>query len=265
VLYGGIDVGSLTAQAVLFDGQKIKAYKSIRVKPHPVLSAEAVMGALLEEIKLNWQDMKVCVSTGYGRETLQEKGLAHKNVSEISCHGKGAQWLAPGVRTIIDVGGQDAKVIKVDSDGELVDFVMNDKCAAGTGRFLEVMAQTLGVELEELGPLALRGRNVVSLTNRCSIYCQTEVIDHLSEGIDRADLAYAVNKTMSERVLALVRRLGGINKELTITGGVAKNVAVRKELEVMTGARLVEYKADSQIVGALGAAIIASLSNGGRP
>ncbi len=265
MLYGGIDVGSLSAQAVLFDGQKIKAYKSIRVKPHPVLSAEAVMGELLKETGIKWDDLKVCVSTGYGRETLQEKGLAHKNVSEISCHGKGAQWLLPGVRTIIDIGGQDAKVIKVDSEGELVDFVMNDKCAAGTGRFLEVMAKTLGVELGELGPLALRGRNPVGLTNRCSIYCQSEVIEHLSDGLDHADLALSVNKTMAERVLALVRRVGGVTKDLTITGGVAKNVAVRRELEILTGAKLVEYKADSQIVGALGAAIIASRSNGRRP
>jgi plasmid stabilization system protein ParE len=140
MLLGGIDVGSLKAQAVLVENGKIAAYKSIGVKPHPIDSAQTVMGALLEELGLTSEEIAFTVSTGYGREQVQEKGLSQANVSEISCHGIGAQWLIPEVRTIIDIGGQDAKVIRMDTSGELKDFVMNDKCAAGTGPVLAAYA-----------------------------------------------------------------------------------------------------------------------------
>ncbi len=254
--YGGIDVGSLTAQAVVLKDDTIYSYQSIRVKPNPVESAATVIEGVLQERGLALKDLSFCVSTGYGREQIQKDGLAGENISEISCHGKGAWWMLPRVRTIIDIGGQDAKVIRVDAGGELVDFVMNDKCAAGTGRFLDVMSKTLGVTVEELAPLSFKARRVIEMSSRCSIFCETEVHHYLQRGAELADLAAGVNRTMAGRVLALVRRVG-IEKEITMTGGVAKNPAVRRELEKAMGLKMLTYSIDSQIVGALGAALIA--------
>jgi predicted CoA-substrate-specific enzyme activase len=263
MLFGGIDVGSLTAQAVIIQNGSIVASSSIKVKPNPLDSARTVLFTVLEQSGLEKGDLGFTVSTGYGREQVQKEGLSQANVSEISAHGKGAHWLLPSVRTVIDIGGQDAKVIRVSDTGDLDDFVMNDKCAAGTGRFLEVMARTLGVGLEELGPLSFQARNPIELSTRCSIYCETEVLHYLQRGAEKADIAASVNRTMAERVMALVRRVG-VGKEVTMTGGVAKNVAVRKELERLLGMRMVEYSVDSQIVGALGAALVAREMGGGR-
>lgn len=262
MLFGGIDVGSLSAQAVILENGSIRAYMSMPVKPNPLDSASTVLYMALERSGMEPGDLSFTVSTGYGREQVQKEGLSQSNVSEISAHGKGAHWLLPAVRTVIDIGGQDAKVIRVDQAGELQDFVMNDKCAAGTGRFLEVMARTLGVSLEELGPLSFQAHNPIELSTRCSIYCETEVLHYIQRGVDTADIAASVNRTMAERVLALVRRVG-VDREVTMTGGVAKNVAVRKELERLIGLRMVEYDVDSQIVGALGAALIAREQGGG--
>jgi (R)-2-hydroxyacyl-CoA dehydratese activating ATPase len=254
--YGGIDVGSLTAQAVVLKDNNIYSFRSIRVKPNPVDSAASVLEGALQEKGLTLKDLTFCISTGYGREQIQKEGLAGENMSEISCHGKGAWWILPQVRTVIDIGGQDAKVIRVDQEGELVNFVMNDKCAAGTGRFLDVMSKTLGVAVEELGPLALKARQVIEMSSRCSIFCETEVHHYLQRGAGMADLAAGVNRTMAGRVMALVRRVG-IEKEVTMTGGVAKNAAVRRELEKAMSLKMLTYSIDSQIVGALGAALIA--------
>ena len=256
MFYGGIDVGSLTAQAVILNENSLYAYKSMPVSSNPIDSASAVIGASLQEKNLQHQDLSCCVSTGYGREQIQKEGLADENMSEISCHGKGAWWIMPRVRTIIDIGGQDAKVIRVDQEGELVNFVMNDKCAAGTGRFLYVMSKTLGVSVEEIGPLSFKTQKVIEMSSRCSIFCETEAHHYLQRGADLADLAAGINRTMAGRVMALVRRVG-IEKEVTMTGGVAKNQAVRRELEKLMGLKMITYGLDSQLVGALGAALIA--------
>ena len=260
--YAGIDVGSLTAQAVVVNSKGIVAYKSIGVKPHPVQSAKTVVDMLIQERGINWNEVKFCVSTGYGREQVQAEGLSQDNVSEISCHGMGASWLVPEVRTVIDIGGQDAKVIRVGKGGELVDFVMNDKCAAGTGRFLEVQARTLGLSLDELGTVSFSAERTLELSSRCSIFCETEVLHYLQRGHTKADIAAGVNRAMAERVAALVRRVG-LEKEVTMSGGVAKNAAVRAELERMLNVRLIKYDTDSQIVGALGAALMARRMGGG--
>jgi len=263
MLFAGIDVGSLTAQAVLLNDGKISAFKSIGVRANPLESARTVMGDLLTEINLTWDDITYCVSTGYGRERIESEGLAQENISEISCHGIGAYTLMPKVRTVIDIGGQDAKVIRVDENGVLVDFVMNDKCAAGTGRFLEVMCRVLGLTLEELGPVSMHAKSQVELSSRCSIYAETEVLHYLQRGVDKASLAAGINKSMAERVMALARRVG-VEKELMMSGGVAKNVAVRAELERMMGVRMAVLKVDPQIIGAFGAAVLARKAGDSR-
>lgn len=262
MLFGGIDIGSLTAQAVLVNDCRISAYCSIPVRPNPLESAGAALGNMLEERGLRLEDVSYIVSTGYGREKIQSAGIAQENVSEISCHGIGAYTLEPRVRTIIDIGGQDAKIIRMDDEGVLVDFVMNDKCAAGTGRFLEVMSKILGLSLEELGPVSLTSRDRVELSSRCSIYAETEVLHYLQRGVDKASIAFGVNRSMADRVMALVRRVG-IEKEVVMSGGVAKNVAVRAELEKMMNVRMLMPKVDPQIIGAYGAAILARRAGGG--
>lgn len=259
--FAGIDVGSLTAQAVVINNKGIHAFRSMGVKPHPVQSAKAVVDTLIAEESIPWSEIKFCVSTGYGREQVQAEGLSQDNMSEISCHGLGASFLVPEVRTVIDIGGQDAKVIRVGPGGELVDFVMNDKCAAGTGRFLEVQARTLGISLDELGTISQGAEKILELSSRCSIFCETEVLHYLQRGHTKSDIAAGVNRAMAERVAALVRRVG-LEREATMSGGVAKNVAVRAELERMLNVKLLKYNTDSQIVGALGAALMARRMGG---
>ncbi|NLA04864.1 MAG: hypothetical protein GX881_04010, partial [Firmicutes bacterium] len=155
-----------------------------------------------------------------------------------------------------------AKVIRIDGEGELVNFVMNDKCAAGTGRFLEVMSRTLGISMEELGPVSFGAKEVIEMSNRCSIFCETEVHHYLQRGAALPDVAAGINRTMAGRVMALVRRVG-VEKEITISGGVAKNPAVRKELERAMNMRTLTYNLDSQLIGALGAALYARALGGG--
>jgi predicted CoA-substrate-specific enzyme activase len=268
--FAGIDVGSLTAQAVLVEDGRTPLLKtigvrllskSIGVKPNPLDSARTVMGELLEENGLSWDDITYCVSTGYGRDRVEEEGLAQENVSEISCHGVGAFSVAPRVRTIIDIGGQDAKVIRLDEKGDLVNFVMNDKCAAGTGRFLEVMSRALGVSYQDIGPLALSARGRVELSSRCSIFAETEVLHFLQKGHDRLELAAGICRSMADRVMALVRRVGA-EREVMMTGGVAKNVAVRSELERMLSIRMLTSNLDPQLMGAYGAAVLAQRAGG---
>ena len=261
--YGGIDVGSLTAEAVVVNNGRVVAGERIGVLPNPVDSARTVMQRLLEKNNLAWSDLGYVISTGYGREKIESAGLARENVSEISCHGYGAFCVMPEVRTIIDIGGQDAKVIKLTPDGELSNFVMNDKCAAGTGHFLELMSRALGVSLDELGPLALRSRRPVEMSSRCSIFVETEVIHHLQRGVDRADVAAGVNRAMAERVAALARRVQ-VEPHVMLTGGVAKNPAVRAELEKMLKVRLLSPPIDPQLIGAYGAARLAQQRGGGK-
>src|SRR4030042_420076 len=164
MLFAGIDIGSLTAEAVVLSDGQILGWESISVLPPPLDSAKEVLGRLCSRHGIKPEDICYTVSTGYGREKLQAEGLAQENISEISCHGLGAWTLCPEARTVIDIGGQDAKVIKIGAAGELENFVMNDKCAAGTGHFLEVMSRTLGVSLEELGPLSLGSRKPVEMS-----------------------------------------------------------------------------------------------------
>ena len=259
MIVAGCDVGSLSAEAVIMNSGEIISAEIIRVRPRPEQSATDVMDAALQKAGLGYNDIAYCVSTGYGRERIP---FANNNISEISCHGKGAQWLVPSVRTVIDVGGQDCKAVRVDGSGKLVNFVMNDKCAAGTGRFLEFMAKVLGVNIEDLGPLALNSEEKVTVTNVCSIFAESEVLHYVYEGKKSADIASGINRSMAERVNSLVKRVG-IEKDICITGGVAKNISVVKNLEELLELEPEKLPVDPQIVGAVGACLFAEeeLSN----
>ena len=253
MIFAGVDVGSMSAEAVLLKDNKIIASSILVVKPNPVVSATEVMEAALREAGIRLDDIAFCVSTGYGRERIP---FARHNISEISCHGKGANWANPKVRTIIDVGGQDCKAIRVDEAGDLKDFVMNDKCAAGTGRFLEGIAKTFGVHVSELGRLALEGTDPVPISSICTVFTQFDVMVHLGEGRTMEDVALGVADTLATRINRLVSKVG-IEDEVCVTGGVAKNTAVVKALERVIGREVCELAIDPQIVGALGAALFA--------
>ena len=260
----GIDVGSLTAEGVVLAGEgTLCATAKIAARPSPLDSAREILKHLCDESGLGLAEITSTVSTGYGREAICEAGLAQRNISEISCHGYGAWCLEPRARTIIDIGGQDAKAIRVDAEGRLDKFVMNDKCAAGTGHFLELMSRTLETDLSSLGQLALAARNPVQMTSRCSIFVETEVIHHLQRGHTREDVAAGVADAMAERVAALARRISP-TAAVVMTGGVSKNAAVRRRLETRLGLHMAELPLDAQLVGAYGAARFAAEGRGGR-
>ncbi len=253
MIVAGCDVGSLSAEAVIIKDREMISYEIIRVRPRPEQSAEDVMGKVLSKTGLSFDDIDCCISTGYGREKIP---FANGNVSEISCHGKGAHRLLPGVRTVIDVGGQDCKAISIDENGDLLNFVMNDKCAAGTGRFLEEMSKTLGLTLEELASLSLQSVTPLTITSICSIFTDTEALCFVNEGKPLTDVAAGIAKAMASRVKSLVARVG-INEDVCMTGGVAKHGGVVKYIEELLEIKILQMPEDPQIIGALGAAVIA--------
>ena len=253
MIFAGIDIGSLTGKCVLLEWEDIKASKVIRVKKTPVETARRVFDIVLEESGINEEDVSYIVSTGYGRDNIS---FSNKSLTEISAHGIGAHFLLPSVRTIIDIGGQDCKVISIDRTGKLIEFGMNEKCSAGTGRYLEIMADMLNISLTELGTLSLKSKTPINIKSTCSIYAQAEVLQYISSGVKKANITSGINKAMAERVFSMTRRIK-VKKEVVISGGVAKNVGVVQYLEDMIGLDFIKMPVDPQIVGALGAAVIA--------
>ncbi|MFY9398357.1 MAG: acyl-CoA dehydratase activase [Desulfomonilia bacterium] len=253
MIVAGCDIGSLTAKAVVLNGAKILGHAVIRAKDRPEESAKQVFSLALDKAGVREADITGCVGTGYGKNHIPFVKAA---VSEITCHARGAQWLMPGVRTVIDVGGQDCKAIRIGADGKIEKFLTNDKCAAGTGRFLEVMAGILGVDISELGSLSEKASSMLTLSSTCTVWAQAEVIQLLNSGVSVADLGAAVNEAMANRVSILARAVG-MEREVCITGGVAKNTGVVKALERILGTGIRRLRQDPQITGALGAAIIA--------
>ncbi len=254
MIVAGCDVGSLTAEAVILGDGKIIASQIIRVRPTAKQSAAEVMDKALASVHLSYYEIDYTVATGYGRESMP---FANHNISEISCHGKGAHFLVPSIRTVIDIGGQDCKIIHIDEYGGLQDFAMNDKCAAGTGRSLELMSQYLGVHFSKLAALAEKSSRPITITSQCSIFSELEIMHYLMEDKNTADIAAGINESMARRVKMLVGR-GTVKADITITGGVCKNTGVVKCLEEMLELRFTPLSEDPQIIGALGAAVFAS-------
>jgi predicted CoA-substrate-specific enzyme activase len=250
----GIDVGSLTAKAVIMRDGLIIAHSVIRAEANPLRSAEESLGRALKAAGMSMEDIDACCSTGYGREEIP---FAQKNVSEISCHGAGAFWMDKNVRTVVDIGGQDCKVISLDGRGAIVDFIMNDKCAAGTGRSLELLSRTLGVSLEELGSLALKSKRPAAISNKCSIFMELEVLQHVYQKRRTADIAAGIAEAVAKRVGALMCQME-IKSRACITGGVSKNPGVVKYLENLLSIDFIKLPYDPQVAGAIGAALFAS-------
>ena len=254
MLTAGCDIGALTTKAAVIRDDEILGCEIVRSRPKAVESAADVMDKLLGGLDLSYGQIDYCVSTGYGRNLVP---FANSNMSEISCHGRGAHWLEPSVRTIIDGGGQDCKAIRVDEHGGLVDFRMNTKCAAGTGKALELMARSLGVEVSELGPLSLEAKDPVIMNKPCCILTQIDVKRHVFNGRDRADIAAGINDNVAREIMHLVRGVG-VENDIAVTGGTAKNVGLVRCLEKYLGASVVRFQVDPQLIGAIGAAVLAA-------
>jgi predicted CoA-substrate-specific enzyme activase len=249
----GIDSGSTSTNAVIMDGnKKIIAKGSVRTGAKTSGSAEKILDDILKTAGLKKEDLSMIVSTGYGRVSIP---FADMNVTEISCHGRGARYFDPDVRTILDIGGQDSKAIRLNADGEVTDFVMNDKCAAGTGRFLEAMARTLEMDISELGPISLKSTENVTISSMCTVFAESEVISLIAQNKEKADIANGVHEAISGKALSLLRRVG-LEPGYMMTGGVAKNVGVIHCLEEKLGSPLFICE-DPEIVGATGAALYA--------
>lgn len=257
----GVDIGSLTVKAVLLDtAGQVRGRAVAPAGYGGQEAAEGLIKALLGKQGIAAAEVAYTVVTGYGRVRFEtvKAGLALKateEVSEISCHARGAFHLDPAVRTVIDIGGQDSKAMRLDSRGRVIDFAMNDKCAAGTGRFLEVMAVALGVPVEELGQLALRSQHPVSISSTCTVFAESEAVSHIARGALREDVAAGLLQAIASRVLGLAARVG-LEPEIMLSGGVALNEGVVAALEKQSSQRI-SVPPDPQTVGALGAALYA--------
>lgn len=247
----GIDSGSTSTNAVILNSRKeIIASSVIRTGAKSGESAQRILDEILQKAQLQRSDLSKIVSTGYGRVSIP---FADENVTEISCHGKGAHYLNPQIRTILDIGGQDSKAIHLNEKGDVTDFVMNDKCAAGTGRFLEMMARTLEVDIAELGPLSLKSTENIEISSMCSVFAESEVISLIAQNKETSDIAHGIHMAIAAKAISLMRRVG-LEPGYMMTGGVAKNPGVVRVLEEQLKAPLF-ISDEPEIVGALGAAL----------
>jgi len=253
VITVGVDVGSSTSKAVVLENGEILSYSIVPTGAESARSARrAIDEALKGAAHVRLQDSAWTVATGYGRVIV---AFADETVTELSCHARGANWLFPSVRTVLDMGGQDCKAIRCDGEGRLLNFEMNDKCAAGTGRFLEVMARVMELPLEDIGRLSLEAKGEIRINSNCAVFAKSEVSALLRRGSDTRDILAGLHAAISSRVLSLLRRVG-VTPDFAITGGIAKNAGVVQRLEEKLGAKAV-LPDEPQIVGALGAALFA--------
>ncbi|HOW57103.1 MAG TPA: acyl-CoA dehydratase activase [Smithellaceae bacterium] len=248
----GIDIGSITAKAALFRNGKIAATKLIFTGYNSEAAGEKLFAEILRDAGIAGAEKFKIVATGYGRASVS---FADKAITEISCHAAGARYLNDKIRFIIDIGGQDSKAILLDEQGKVKNFVMNDKCAAGTGRFLEVMARALEINLDEFGTISGQAKNPSPISSLCTVFAESEVISLIAKGMAREDIIAGIHESIGARVAALAAR-AGLAKPAMITGGVAKNAGVVKALEKALGLTL-EVSPHAQFAGAIGAAILA--------
>jgi predicted CoA-substrate-specific enzyme activase len=251
-MYVGVDVGSVSTEAVLYNG-RVLAEVIMPTGGVPRASGERALAAVLAQANVPRDAVNGIVATGYGRASLT---FADKAVTEITCHARGAHHVDPSVRMVVDIGGQDSKVIVLEPDGSPVDFAMNEKCAAGTGRFLEVMARTLELSLAEMAQLSV-GAAPAAISSVCAVFAESEVVSLLASEVPRSEICAGLHQSIATRVGAMVRRVG-LRPPVMFTGGVSKNRGVREALESHLGVSLV-IPPEPQTIGALGAAIVASL------
>jgi len=252
MIAAGIDIGSATSKVVLLDGDRILGYSLIPTGAESTHSARQALNQVLNLTNLSRDSLGYIVATGYGRIIVP---FAQESVTELTCHARGANWLFPSARTILDMGGQDCKAIRCNGKGQLENFMMNDKCAAGTGRFLELMARVLGLSLNDLGELSLAAETEIKINSTCAVFAKSEVTALIREGQDKKDVLAGLHSAISARVYSLLRGVG-VEPDLVITGGIGKNIGVVRMVEKRVGLKAF-LPEEPQIVGALGAALFA--------
>jgi predicted CoA-substrate-specific enzyme activase len=270
MLTQGVDVGSRSAKCVILDDGQMLTYGTIETGSDSEKTAYAAVDAAvhrridlwgeyrlkLPDVKtdhLKIEDMTWIIATGYGRAVVP---FAHGTITEISCHARGAQWMVPGVATILDMGGQDCKAMRLGEKGEVANFVLNDKCAGGTGRFLEIIADGLKVPLLEIGELSLQSTKDIPFNSACAVHSKREAVAIMKQGERKADILAGLHESISKRVVSLVKRVG-LKDKFVITGGISKNVGMVGKIEEKLGGLKAYTPAEPQIAGAVGAALFA--------
>lgn len=248
----GCDVGSTYGKTVIMDlDGKVLGSSIVRSKIDPEETSKLAVAEAMKDIEgiTDTSDFAYLVGTGYGRNRVP---FANENISEISCHAMGVHITNPNVRTIIDIGGQDLKGISVDTDGSVKHFAMNDKCAAGTGRFFESMARAFEMSLPEFSDMSLQAKTIIPITSQCSVFAETEVISLVAQKKNPADIAAGIQASVAKRCFTLLKS-AGVEREVTMTGGCAKNRGLKLALEKVLKFKVVDLATDPQLMGALGA------------
>ncbi len=248
----GVDIGSLTAKAVVLSNGEITGHSLVLTRHNSRLAGQSAFDEALAAAGIAASELSLVVATGYGRLAAD---FAREKVTEITCHARGASSVCPEARTVIDLGGQDSKAIAIDGSGKVADFVMNDKCSAGTGRFLEVMAHALDIELDELGPISLESTSPASISSVCTVFAESEVVSRVAEGVSKVDIVAGIHQAIASRIYAMVVRIP-VKERIAMTGGVARNEGVVRALERRFDTTIVVPDMP-QHMGALGAALIA--------
>ena len=251
--FGGCDAGSTYTKCVILDETgKVAAQVTSKSRINPVLSAQAALDEAVAQVPdlKEAGELSYLVGTGYGRNKVP---FADENISEISCHAMGVHVTNPQVRAIIDIGGQDVKGIAVDTDGTVLDFAMNDKCAAGTGRFFETMANAFEMSLSEFSKLSLKAKNVIPITAQCTVFAESEVISLVGEGKPMEEIAAGIEMSVAKRCFVMAKKAGAVDS-VALTGGCAKNEGLRDAIEKVLKLKVIPLDIDPQLMGALGAA-----------
>jgi predicted CoA-substrate-specific enzyme activase len=255
VITAGVDIGSTYTKVVLLDDYKRIGYGLIATASSSENAAQEAFKQAISMANIQKDDVRYMVSTGYGRRITT---LANETISEISANARGSKWIGEklGIRTIIDIGGQDTKVISLDDNCNILNFAMNDKCAAGTGRFLELLANVLDVPLDDMGPLSLQSQSPVDITTTCLVFAKSEVAANIANGKKKEDLIAGIHRAIARRLIVMAKKVG-INREVFFDGGPARNIGMRKTFETELGFSI-HVPDMPQIVTATGAALIAN-------
>ncbi len=253
MIAAGFDVGALTTKAVIVKEESILSWAVVPTLAKPEQAAKNALEGALNKAGLTARKIKRRAATGWGRKRA---GLADKVISEVPCISRGARQLLPSARTIIDVGGLNSHVILLTPKGKVLDYAGNDKCAAGSGKFIEAVAEALELDVNDFGPVSLDAVKKIDISNQCVVFAESEVISHVNEGEAVADITSGVNYSIASRLATMANRIG-IQDDVCVTGGVAKNTGVVKHLAAILKRDVKEMPADPRIIGALGAALAA--------
>ena len=250
--FAGIDIGSRGSKGAILEDGRLVSYTIMETGPESAKTSRMVFDSMAEKIGVTLDDIAFTVATGYGRILVP---FADKNISEISCHGYGAHYFTPTAKTILDMGGQDCKAIRIDENGRVENFIMNDKCAGGTGRFLEIIADILDLTIEDIGSVALTSENKLKFNTLCAAFAKSEALGLLRKGVAKGDILAGLHDAIATRAINLLKRVG-IVEDFTITGGISKNIGMLDKLKEKMGITPVLAE-DPQIAGAVGAALFA--------